>query len=274
MERKKLRELQLVQLSIMKDIHRVCIEHNLRYYLVYGSALGAIRHHGVIPWDVDIDIAMPRKDYEAFVDTYSSYLQPRLLCVSYKTIKQYIPPHALVLMKDTKIIDKTGRRQTEYQPSEIFVDIFPLDVCPESTYQRKIQAIELNLIKGIKYRKAAFVYSENGYIKKITKSIIKGILSMFPWPFLNRLQQNIMKRHNNRSQSGLWCSMVGAYGYTKNTVPIEWYGIPKLVAFEDTELCIPEHSHEILSRIYGDYMQLPDLESQQKQYDYFVDAIW
>ena len=66
----KFRELQLVQASIMDDIHRVCVNNNLRYYMIGGTALGAVRHKGFIPWDVDIDIAMPREDYETLLNKF------------------------------------------------------------------------------------------------------------------------------------------------------------------------------------------------------------
>lgn len=274
MEKEKLRQLQLVQLSIMEDIHRVCYNNNLKYYLVYGSALGAIRHKGLIPWDVDIDIAMPRKDYEAFVDDISMQLKPEFVCVSYKSVEKYLPPHALVLMKNTKIIDLTGQRQSIYRPSEIFVDIFPLDVCPESKLAKKIQDVSLRIIKRIKYRKASFIYKGNGVLKIAVKRTIKGGLSLFSWRFLNRLQDKIMTNYNLTSHSGLLCSMVGAYGYEKNSVPKEWYGTPTLTEFEHTKLYVPEKVHEILVQTYGDYMCLPSEEKQKEQMESFVDAQW
>lgn len=274
MDQKKLRELQLVQLSIVEDIHRVCISHSLRYYLVYGSALGAVRHKGFIPWDVDMDIAMPRDDYEAFIDIYSKELTHRLKCVSYKSQKKYFPPHALVVMKNTTISDRNGLLQTDLRPSGIYVDIFPLDVCPESIEDQKKQARKLAGLKLVKFRKASWILPGNGIGKILTKHIIRFLLSPFSWHYLNEKENRIMTKYNKNSHSGLICSMVGAYGYEKNTMPEEWYGEPKLTEFEHTKLFVPEHVHEILVKTYGDYTKYPSEEQQQAQRDLINDAKW
>ena len=274
MNREKLRALQLVQMSIMEDIHRVCVENNLRYYLIGGSALGAIRHKGFIPWDVDIDIAMPRPDYDVFVDVYSKKLKTRLACLSYKTNKKWWSPHAIVIMKDSQIIDRNGSRQTDLRPSEIFVDILPLDVCPENERLQKRQASLLLLVRDIKNLKAAWISKQDGLMKRFCKSLVKFLLSPFSWTLLNNWQQRIMTQYNETSKSGLWCSMVSHYGYEKLKMPAKVFGEPMLTDFENTRFYVPEQVTEYLTRIFGDFMRLPSIESQQKQIETFVDAIW
>lgn len=274
MKKNKLRALQLVQLGIMDDIHRVCVEHNLRYYFIGGSALGAIRHKGFIPWDVDIDIAMPRSDYDAFVDTYSKELHPRFACLSYKTVKKWWCPHAIVIMKNTKIIDRNGSRQTDLRPHEIFVDILPLDVCPECETLQKRQASRLIMVKKIKNRKAAWIYKDNSFFKRFMKNTIKLILAPFSWRFLNAWQQRIMTKYNATSKSGIWCSMVSHYGYKKLSMPKEIFGTPTLVPFEDRQFYVPEKVIDYLTRIFGDYKSLPSVEAQQAQMETFIDAQW
>lgn len=274
MDKDKLRALQMVQMSIMDDIHRVCVEHNLRYYFIGGSALGAVRHKGFIPWDVDIDIAMPRPDYDAFVDVYSKELKSRLACLSYKTNKKWWSPHAIVIMKDSKIVDRNGSRQTDLRPSEIFVDILPLDVCPESERLQKRQASRLILVRDIKNLKAAWISKNDGPMKRFYKNLIKLLLSPFSWRILNKWQQRIMTQYNKTSRSGLWCSMVSHYGYEKLTMSAKVFGTPMLADFEDKQFYVPEQVIDYLTRIFGDYMRLPSVESQQKQMDTFVDAKW
>lgn len=274
MEKEKLRALQYVQMSIMEDIHRVCVENNLRYYLIGGSALGAIRHKGFIPWDVDIDIAMPRPDYDAFVDVFSKELKPRLTCLSYKTIKKWWCPHAVVIMKDSIIIDKNGSRQTDLRPSEIFVDILPLDICPEREKQQKRQASRLLFVRNIKNWKAAWSSKKDGAMKRFYKSILKLALSPFSWTLLNSWQHRIMTKYNETSKSGLWCSMVSHYGYKKLMMPATVFGTPTLADFENTQFYVPEQVIDYLTRIFGNYMRLPSESEQQAQMNVFVDAQW
>ena len=88
MNQKELENLQRVQLTIMDEIHKLCVNNKLRYYLIGGSALGAIRHKGFIPWDVDIDIAMPRKDYELFITQYSKQINPKFSVIDYPNDKK------------------------------------------------------------------------------------------------------------------------------------------------------------------------------------------
>lgn len=270
----KFRELQYVMLSVMKDIHEVCVKNNLRYYLIGGSALGAVRHGGFIPWDVDIDIAMPRKDYDLFVTNYSSQLKPCHECVSYLTRETYSPPHALVLLKGSKVIDRSGQRQTNLRPSEVFVDILPLDICPENESDREWQEKELLKIKKAKYNKASWVFEKDGWMRRFAKFLVRSSYSCVTWRQLNERQNSIMTKYNSTSKSGLWCSMVSHYSYKKLTMPDTMFGKPTSIKFEDTELFVPEHVVEYLTQLFGDYMKLPSMETQIKQRNVFVDANW
>lgn len=274
MDNKKFRELQFTMLSVMKDIHEICVRNNLRYYLIGGSALGAVRHKGFIPWDVDIDIAMPREDYELFVKKYSSELKPCHECVSYLNRDTFSPPHALVLLKNSEIIDITGQRQTNLRPSEIFVDILPLDICPESEELQEKQAKILKRIKTMKYYKASWIFPFDNLLRRTIKRCVRCLFLPFSWKYLNTWQQNEMQKYNATSKSGIWCSMASHYTYKKLSMPQEVFGTPTLHEFEDTELFVEEHVEEYLSRLFGDYMRLPKSEDQMSLRNKFVDATW
>ena len=86
---RQLRDLQLVELEILREFVRVCEAHGLRYYLAYGTLLGAVLHRGFIPWDDDIDVTMPRPDYERFARICASELRPGFTWQSYRTDRHY-----------------------------------------------------------------------------------------------------------------------------------------------------------------------------------------
>lgn len=126
MDEKVMIELRKVEVEILKEIHKICTENDLQYYLCGGTLLGAVRHKGFIPWDDDIDIVMPRDDYNKFIT----------LCLNGKLDKQYIlqntdtePEYHLPFTKIRKkhtFFDEEGVRKLKIHKG-IFVDIFPLD---------------------------------------------------------------------------------------------------------------------------------------------------
>ena len=115
MNQQELESLQRVQLTIMDEIHKLCVNNNLRYYLIGGSALGAIRHKGFIPWDVDIDIAMPRPDYELFITQYCKQINPRFSVIDYRDEKNYYPPHALVILNNSVLVQEINELNPKCQ---------------------------------------------------------------------------------------------------------------------------------------------------------------
>lgn len=117
-------ELKKIQLEILDDIHRFCIQESLTYSLAYGTLLGAIRHHGYIPWDDDIDIMMPRRDYERFINLYKSNTNEVLdLRKSDTTIEMFLK----ICRKGSIMIDTTLKRSLW----GINIDVFPIDGIPD-----------------------------------------------------------------------------------------------------------------------------------------------
>lgn len=106
-----LQQVQKKQIEIMDMVHNLCVNEEISYYIVGGTALGAIRHGGFIPWDVDIDIAMPRGDYERFLAICDEKLPKNLICYHFRKESDYFPPHALISLDNSKMIQKYGQHQ-------------------------------------------------------------------------------------------------------------------------------------------------------------------
>ena len=100
----ELRNIQLCELKCLKEIKRTCEKNSIPYFLIGGTLIGAVRHKGFIPWDVDIDIAMPRSDYEKFIEIANNELNSKHECQTYKTHKNFTSPHILIVLKNSSII--------------------------------------------------------------------------------------------------------------------------------------------------------------------------
>lgn len=251
MESMKLQEIQAVELEILIKIDSICREQNIQYFLQYGTLIGAIRHKGFIPWDDDLDIMMPRDDYERFIQYMKNHREDMkpIELIHYSTNKKYIYPIARV---------SDSRYTVEYPDTEdyglgIFVDIYPLDGCGESWEEAKtiIEGFEWNkeLIRlaGIDH----FVRSPLGKFRSLVKRIFFHVFKITgPKPVLKQVDRKAKKRNYN-SSSIVACTVWTYVPMLREWLqPIEW-------EFAGHVFYIPKEYDKILRKNYNDYMQLP-----------------
>ena len=258
----EVRKYQLAQLELMRLMHELCDKLNLTYYLIGGTLLGAVRHGGFIPWDPDIDIAMPREDYEKIREYFSQLDSDRYLYQHYSTEKNHLFPHALVRIKDSYV--ELAESQTRFKPSceGIYLDIFPLDTPPVEKKLQEKQMRRIKFLKEVIYFKSERIFAGNSAVVKLGKRIVSRILFPFSFEFLNRKMDECMRRYND-SNSGYLVSMASHYSYKKQLMPKDVYGTPIKMPFEGDFFFAPEKTENYLNRIYGDYMRLPSEEDQQ-----------
>ena len=127
-------DIKQLALNILKDVAEFCDHHDIKYALAYGTMLGAVRHEGFIPWDDDIDIMMPREDYNRFIQLYNDS-NSRYKVFSIETDNTYTYTMAKVFDQDTLMIDNTLWRN--FDKAGVFVDIFPVDGLPESKSEQQ-----------------------------------------------------------------------------------------------------------------------------------------
>jgi len=265
-------KLRSVQLEIMDEVHRVCCENNLTYYIIGGTALGAVRHGGYIPWDVDIDIAMPRKDYERLAEISDEVLNKRFKYRNYKNTKKFTHPHALVCVNNTFLSTKSGLINTNEENLGIYLDVFPLDNAPtdKALQQAQVAAIEKN--KRTNVLKRAYRYKKN-FKNTVIKKVVSKLMFYTTVDKLNAEFDEICRMYEN-NETGLWCSMSSHYSYAKQCMPNSVYGKPQLVKFEGREYYAPEQLDDYLTRIYGDYMKLPPEEERQANLGFFEKVVF
>lgn len=253
-------------LTVMDEVDRVCRENNLRYYLFGGTCLGAIRHQGFIPWDDDLDIVMPRADFNRFLEltegkgTVQSVLKDSFYLRWITTEKSYNQYFAKICLKDTLFQENKGAAA---QNSGIFVDVFPIDYC--KPYGKAIERKDgiLQSLKSILYDKGAEKAKTGGSFKLFVIRVLSTLLS-------NRAIFKLMIaviRPNKDKGSGYLTVYATPYPIKRMLVPESWYGEGREVLFGQRHYVCPTNAESVLKRLYGDdYMQLPPENKRKSHY--------
>jgi len=263
-----LRKIGLVQMEIMDEIHRICEKYHVTYYMIGGTLLGAVRHGGYIPWDLDIDIAMEREEYDRFKTICLSELDNKYAYVDYCSDPRHDRPHALISKIGTRLefkYDAVNRRKGK---REIYLDVFPLDNAPNDQELRQKQAKHLKFLQRLKVYRMPYSYSYKWW-RRYAHYVASVLLSWIPIRTINRIQQDQMKKYDSVATTHI-CSMASQYAYSKQCMPREIYGEPVLLPFEGRMYYAPAKYEEYLTRIYGDYMKLPPLEKRKANLEVFT----
>ena len=265
MRKLTIKEVQVLLLDLMKEVHSFLEENNIEYYLLGGSALGAVRHNGFIPWDDDIDIGMTREAYERFLEI-SNQFNPKYEVVNYLNRNNCDFGLTRIYINGT-YIDNLTISKTKLD-KRLYFDIFPLDNVPDNneelnTYEKKILN-KKKLIQKIDAR---------DFKNSRCKYFVKKAISLFLRPFRQRILRSfdcLIKTYKNSNTQRI-CSLCSQYSFEKQVMLKEVYGVPVLHKFEDTELYIPEKINSYLTTLFGeDYMQIPPIEKRRKGYDIYL----
>ena len=254
------RECELLHrclLIIAKEIKRICDENGIQYFLIGGTLLGAVRHHGFIPWDDDLDIGMLREDYNRFIDACKTDLNPKFVLCSLGTEKEYNRPFAKLRLKDTYFPDQ-GQSEKIY--GGIFVDIFPIDVMPKSSMTQKFQNAFIKIWRNSIQLKLASRL-ETGKDKALYV-----ILSPFRWLPKAVIVKRLVKwetKYNDINSFDYYINFSSSYKYGKEVFPrMSIQNGTTQLQFEDTLFCVPKDYDSVLKQLYGDYMKLPPEEKR------------
>lgn len=239
-----LRDVQLSVLQILKDIDTHCKKYNLKYSLAFGTLLGAIRHNGFIPWDDDLDIYMPRDDYNRFLETWN-YSQYYL--VNSKTNPKY-----------TNTFTKVKRVKDEISTAPFFVDIFPLEKFPKNRVIRSL--LQFKAVNLILLSRRNVPLNTGTMLEKIVKFFLKMIPTCFATRFQSSLEQGISKYSELLDDFDYVCCDV--MHDMNRFIPQSFFEHLALHQFEDSLFPIIEDYDWYLKKEYGDYMQLPPIEKR------------
>lgn len=253
----KLSDLQIQELEILKEFQKICRENNLRYYAVAGTMLGAVRHQGFIPWDDDIDVAMPRADYDRFLDIAPKQLRSDYYLESPRN-REHVTIVSTITSKKGGYILNNAQKALH---TGAWIDIMMIDGVPDPGIKRTIHWYKYMALRAF-YQISHFeeVVDQNRERPAFEKSIIRFARATKLQRLLNSSKINSRIESLMRSvpyeDSNYVATYCGIYRQ-KEIVSKQWYGNPKSYIFEDTEIYGLEDADKYLTQLYGDYMTPP-----------------
>lgn len=251
-----LKKLQMIELEMLIELDRICRKNDIKYTIIGGTLIGAMRNGGFIPWDDDIDVAMLRGEYERFRKVCKKDLDSsRFYFQDHRNTKGYRWGYGKLRRKETLFL----REYQEHMPYQqgIFLDIFPHDGVPDAFPFRAIHNFQCFLI-----RKA--LWSEVGKIAEKTafKRGVFNIISRIPEKVIFKSYHNLIKKsnlkHRSRVRALMFPTFGNEFGYKK-----EWFEPGKDIIFEGHAFQCMKGAKEYLRFSYGDYMQLPPAEKRK-----------
>lgn len=264
MDSETLRRVQTAQLSIAKEIKRICDKNGIEYFLDSGTLLGAVRHKGFIPWDDDMDIAFTRENYNRFIEAAENDLGEEFFLQTWKTDKNYPLPFAKVRLNGTKFIENANEKAQIHQG--IYVDVFPYDVWPEKKRNQKKLWRKRLLIQSMLMMKCHYLKFKSDTAKKYLLKIIMFTFVRFFSLF--RSKSSLIKSYEKTTYKFNRIESDEIYEQTVN-FKFGYWVIPKScfenaieLDFEDEKFNCPGNYVEYLTKVYGDYMTLPPEEKR------------
>lgn len=268
-----LEKLHKVQIEILNDFAGVCKKHNLPYFAIYGTAIGAVRHKGFIPWDDDIDVGMLREDYERFLIIAKKELAEKYDIMTPIDDHDYACTVTHLQRKNTKFVPYI----LKHEPYKMCIDldIFPFDNVPDDEKAAKRQQRE-----AVFWGRLLFLIGTGqvvididgwkGKVAEIICYIIHTVLRLFrvsPEKIYRKFKKTAMRYDDNKTKYVTSYEYAG--GVKDKIVRDELFPV-KDVVFEDTMIALPANNHEFLEKVYGDYMKIPPKEQQINHFPYMI----
>jgi lipopolysaccharide cholinephosphotransferase len=240
-----LRALQLQELELLRELARRCEAASLRWYVLGGTLIGAARHGGFVPWDDDVDVGMPRPDYDRFEALSATEIDPRFGWQSAATEAAWPFAYGKLLLAGSDIVDPS----TAHLPIRrgAFIDIFPLDGAPAPGPGRWVHRLGLKL---------AVTALGSRLRRRGPRSVAALPLRLVPRGLSLAVLAALARRHPFDA-SPFAVNAGGAWGYTRECQPIATFEPAARLAFEGLEVLAPARWYSYLAGIYGDWERLP-----------------
>ncbi|MBD8975121.1 LicD family protein [Veillonella magna] len=251
------REIKKYELQILLYFQKFCQSNNLRFYLSGGTLLGAIRHKGFIPWDDDIDVCMPRKDYEKLLEMYNNNNeQYQLRSVS---LGNFTAPYA-------KMVDTNTQVESQYTEDEnnshLWVDIFPVDGLPEDLYEVEKIYSKCSLYRQFFVLADAKLGEGKSSFRRYAKYLLKPLAKLYGKTRCVKHIERIAQHYSYENSKYVGAITWGLYGAGERMLKSE-FAHTVMVEFEGHQFPTFSCWDSYLKGLYGDYMKLPPVEKRQ-----------
>lgn len=254
-----LKKIQYVEQDLLDYVVKFCEKNNIEYWLDWGTLLGCIRHKGFIPWDDDIDIHMPREDYDKFIELEHNNPDSKYRILSPKYNKDYYYSFAKMVDNDTTL-EEIGLRKIK--DLGVYVDIFPLD------YVNKRKSLKVRIERFLfMIRMAPAFMDYNNRVNNKNRvffiKILKVLNKIFRFDKTGYLADRLAARNKKGEYWGLLVE-----GESKDIYDVSDFNESINLVFEGENFSAPVNYNRILRNYYGDYMQLPPVEKQQPHHSF------
>ncbi len=273
-EPEELAHLQNLELEMLKDFIEVCEEHNLTYFGFAGTGIGALRHQGFIPWDDDIDLSLPRKDFEELLRIFKEEKSDKYYVLNQDTYDTYPLGTTRLCLKGTTFIEEAVK-ELDY-PFGIFLDLYALDNAADGWIPYHFQMLrawfigKLAILNEIP-RPNAHVHGVVGKIVLTGCVAFHHIMKFFhvSTKKLIRKREKANQKYNNKDTKRIayFCDPLP---HTNTFSKEDIYPLRPL-PYAGMTLMFPNHLEKLLTKMYGDYMQVPPVEKRQTHYPYKMD---
>ena len=252
---KSVREVQEKILEVMKYIDNICRKNNIVYFVMGGTALGAIRHGGFIPWDDDLDIFMTPFEYDKFRKAYEENGSDLFYLQEWKTVPNKLE-HAKLRMNGTTLIEENFKDRKNMHHG-IYVDIMILHKVPESGFIQKLVYYESKFV-------TLYALSQRNWKPKTkAQTLALSMLRFLPTQLIARIFYKRIYKYDSLKDNFKWCYWITPAKFKAGLFDKSFFEEPVDIPFEDTVLYGSKHIKEYLEYRYGDYMKLPSKEAQK-----------
>ncbi len=249
------RKVQEKILDTMKYIDRLCRENGIVYYIMGGTALGAVRHGGFIPWDDDLDIFMTPDQYEKFKAVFEKEQSQQFVLQEWRTTPNYLE-YAKIRMNGTTFIEENFAQRKDMHHG-IYVDIMILHKVPKSKFVQKLVYYQSKFVTlyGLSQR--------NWKPKSSSQALVLKALKLMPCKWMAKVCYKHIYKYDGKDGDFLYCYWITPAKFRNGLFDASFFSDPVDVPFEDTVLLGSEKIKEYLEYRYGDYMKLPSEEAQK-----------
>jgi len=252
-----IKSLQKKILEITIYLDDFCNEHNITYYLMGGSALGALRHKGFIPWDDDLDVFMTYDNYMKFIEKARNHLNSKRFYLQEENTEEWPMFFTKLRMHGTTFIEENTQNANMHQG--VYIDIMCLNNVSANKLYRFFQFSAALLLTAQTIDKRGYESNKN-----VKKKVAMLIARFFVRGFIKKKLLSFVRSLNTK-QTKLVGHFFGKAPFSKTSFPVAWLGKQRYVPFEDTKLPVPQQAEKYLALRFGDYMKMPD-ESTLKEY--------